>query len=218
MGQSQTETLEREVKFGAPLGIGLPDLRDLVHRTERLPRQQLRTAYFDTSDGRLWNQDITLRHRTTEGDSAGKWTLKLPAAAGGPTLNRTEVSWEGPRDEIPRDASAIVRGLVRQRPLQQLVELASTRQRLLLHNAADRTLAEIDDDTVAVKRRPSGWPTLSTGRTRASRRRRQGRPQGDRPAPGGRALARDHAETGAGHGVSRLAGGGASAWSEVVAG
>ena len=95
-----------------------------------------------------------MRHRETEGDSAGKWTLKLPAAAGGPTLNRTEVSWEGPRDEIPRDASAIVRGLVRQRRLQQLVELASTRQRLLLHNAADRTLAEIDDDTVAV----SGGP------------------------------------------------------------
>ena len=43
---------------------------------------------------------------------------------------------------------------MRQRPLQQLVELASTRQRLLLHNAADRTLAEIDDDTVAV----SGGP------------------------------------------------------------
>ncbi len=89
-----------------------------------------------------------------QGDSAGKWTLKLPAAAEGPTLNRTEVSWEGPRDEIPRDASAIVRGLVRQQPLQQLVELASTRQRLLLHDAADRTLAEIDDDTVTVNGGP----------------------------------------------------------------
>ena len=60
MGQIQTEALEREVKFGAPLGVGLPDLRDLVSRTERLPRQQLQTAYFDTPDGRLWDQGITL--------------------------------------------------------------------------------------------------------------------------------------------------------------
>ena len=101
MAEIQTEALEREMKFGAPLGIGLPDLRDLVSRAERLPRQQLQTAYFDTPDGRLWNQGITLRHRVTQGDRGGNWTLKLPAAAEGSTLNRTEVSWEGPRDEIP---------------------------------------------------------------------------------------------------------------------
>jgi CHAD domain-containing protein len=154
MGQIQSKALEREVKFEAPLGVGLPDLRDLVSRTERLPGQQLQTAYFDTPDGRLWDQGISLRHRTTRGDGAGTWTLKLPAAAEGSTLNRTEVSWAGPRDEVPRDASAIVRGLVRQQTLQQLVELASTRQRLLLHDQAGHTLAEIDDDTVTVKGGP----------------------------------------------------------------
>jgi CHAD domain-containing protein len=154
MGETQTEELEREVKFGAPLGVGLPDLSGLVKRTERLSGQQLRTAYFDTPDGRLWNQGITLRHRTTEGDTASKWTLKLPAAAEGSTLNRTEVSWEGSRDEIPLGASAIILGLARRQPLQQLVELQSTRQRLLLHDAADHNLAEIDDDTVTVKGGP----------------------------------------------------------------
>ncbi len=154
MGEIQTEALEREVKFGAPLGVGLPDLRDLVNRIEGLPHQRLQTAYFDTPDGRLWNQGITLRHRVTQGDRAGKWTLKLPAAAEGSTLNRTEVSWEGPRDEIPRGARAIVQGLARRQPLHQLVELQSTRQRLLLHDAADHTLAEIDDDTVTVQGGP----------------------------------------------------------------
>jgi inorganic triphosphatase YgiF len=144
------EALEREVKFGAPLGVGLPDLRDLVSRAERLPHQQLQTAYFDTPDGLLWDQGITLRHRTTDGDGASKWTLKLPAAAGGSTLNRKEVSWAGPRNEIPRDACAIVQGLIRRQRLQQLVELESTRQRLLLHDAAGHTLAEIDDDIVTV--------------------------------------------------------------------
>jgi CHAD domain-containing protein len=154
MGEIQTEALEREVKFGAPLGVGLPDLRDLVNRIEGLPHQRLQTAYFDTPDGRLWNQGITLRHRVTQGDRAGKWTLKLPAAAEGSTLNRTEVSWEGPRDEIPRGARAIVQGLARRQPLHQLVELQSTRHRLLLHGAADHTLAEIDDDTVTVQGGP----------------------------------------------------------------
>jgi CHAD domain-containing protein len=154
MGQIQTEALEREVKFGAPLGVGLPDLRDLVSRTERLPGQQLQTAYFDTPDGRLWDQGITLRHRTTRGDGASKWTLKLPAAAEGSTLNRTEVTWAGPRDEIPRDARTIVQGLVRRQRLQLLVELESSRQRLLLHDAAGHTLDEIDDDTVTVKGGP----------------------------------------------------------------
>ncbi len=154
MAEIHTEVLEREMKFGAPLDVGLPDLRDLVHRTERLPRQDLQTAYFDTPDGRLWHQGITLRHRVTQGDRGSKWTLKLPAAAEGPTLNRTEVSWEGPRDEIPRGASAIVQGLVRRQRLQQLVELQSSRQRLLLRDAADHTLAEIDDDTVTVKGGP----------------------------------------------------------------
>jgi CHAD domain-containing protein len=154
MGQVQTEALEREVKFGAPLGVGLPDLRDLVSRTERLPRQQLQTAYFDTPDGHLWDQGITLRHRTTPDDGAGKWTLKLPAAAEGSTLNRTEVSWTGPRTEIPGGARTIVQGLVRRQALHQLVELGSSRQRLLLHDKAGHTLAEIDDDTVTVKGGP----------------------------------------------------------------
>ena len=136
------------------MGLGLPDLRGLVKRTERLPFQQLQTVYFDTPDGRLWDQGITLRHRMTQDDMAGRWTLKLPAAVEGSTLNRTEVSWSGPREEIPQSARTIVQGLVRRQSLQPLVELDSTRQRLLLRDAAEHTLAEIDDDTVTVKGGP----------------------------------------------------------------
>jgi CHAD domain-containing protein len=154
MGQIQTRFLEREVKFGAPLNVGLPDLRDLADRTERLPAQQLRTAYFDTSDGRLWARAITLRHRKTSGETDGKWTLKLPTAAEGPALNRTEVSWVGSREEIPGDADEIIRGVVRRQPLVQLVELETSRQRLVLRDRADHIIAELDDDTVAVKGGP----------------------------------------------------------------
>ena len=90
----------------------------------------------------------------TQDDRAGRWTLKLPAAVEGSTLNRTEVSWSGPREEIPQSARTIVQGLVRRQSLQPLVELDSTRQRLLLRDAAEHTLAEIDDDTVTVKGGP----------------------------------------------------------------
>ena len=150
----QTRTLEREVKFDAPLSLALPDLRDLVRRTERLPEQLLRTAYFDTADGRLWNQGLTLRHRTVDGETIGTWTLKLPEAINGFNLERTELSWTGGRDNVPEDARTLVGGLVRREPLRQLVELDAVRLRFALHDDADRVVAELDDDRVVV----SGGP------------------------------------------------------------
>ncbi len=151
MERSETQTREREMKFEAPAGLALPDLRDLVGRTERLPHQHLRTAYFDTAEGRLWDRGITLRHRITDDDVGhGTWTLKLPHAADGTTLERTELSWSGGPAEIPRHVDEIVRGLIRREPIQLLVELDTTRQRLALHDHNDRVLAEIDDDSVVV--------------------------------------------------------------------
>ena len=139
MERSETQTREREMKFEAPAGLALPDLRDLVGRTERLPHQHLRTAYFDTAEGRLWDRGITLRHRITDDDVGhGTWTLKLPHAADGTTLERTELSWSGGRAEIPRHVDEIVRGLIRREPIQLLVELDTTRQRLALHDHNDR--------------------------------------------------------------------------------
>ena len=150
MGRSETHTLEREVKFEAPVGLALPDLRDLVGRTQRTSQQHLRTAYFDTADRRLWERGITLRHRITDGVGDGTWTLKLPHAAEGAALERTEPSWSGERAEIPRSVDEIVRGLLRREPIQLLVELETTRQRLALHDQSDRVVAEIDDDSVVV--------------------------------------------------------------------
>ena len=151
MAHIKTEELERELKFEARVGDALPDIRDLVGRTERLPHEQHETAYFDTPDGRLWDRGITMRHRTILGDSPSKWTLKLPQASEGPRLDRTEVSWAGPRDQIPDGANDIVRGLVRRAPLQLVVVLEATRQRLVLRDMDDSIIGEIDDDIVTVK-------------------------------------------------------------------
>jgi CHAD domain-containing protein len=143
-------TLEREIKMEAPLALALPDLRPLVGGTVRLPEERLVTRYFDTRDRRLWKQGMTLRHRQTgEGDD-GVWTLKLPRAAAGPALERTEVTWPGPSQEFPSDTSDLLRGIVRREPLGPLAVLETTRHRLVLCDDEDHELAEIDDDVVVV--------------------------------------------------------------------
>jgi len=151
-------TLEREIKLEAPIALALPDLRPLVGGTVRLPEEQLVTRYFDTSDRRLWQQGMTLRHRTTGAEDEGVWTLKLPHPSAGRALERTEVSWPGPDHEFPGDARGILRGIVRREPLGQLTILETTRQRLVLRDDEDNELAELDDDVVFV----AGGPRRGT--------------------------------------------------------
>jgi CHAD domain-containing protein len=143
-------TLEREIKMEAPLALALPDLRPLVGGTLRLPEEQLVTRYFDTKDLRLWRQGMTLRHRKIGEEDEGVWTLKLPHAAAGPALERTEVTWPGSSHEFPGETSDLLRGIIRREPLGQLTVLETTRHRLVLHDDEDHELAEIDDDVVVV--------------------------------------------------------------------
>jgi CHAD domain-containing protein len=146
----QTETLERELKFDAPVDRPLPDLRDLVGGTERLPERHLRTAYYDTPGQRLWERGLTLRHRQLEGEEGGTWTLKLPSSTSVGPLARTEVSWPGPRDHAPPAALDVLRGTIRRSELLPWVELTTTRQRLAIHDQRHQRVAEIDDDRVFV--------------------------------------------------------------------
>lgn len=142
--------LEQELKFEAPLSAGLPDLRDLVGRTERLPQRLFSSVYFDTDGMRLWERGLTLRHRIESGETSGTWTLKVPSVSRGPALERTEVSWPGTRDAIPDGVGEITRGIVRRQPLREIVELETVRQRWTLRDDGDRALGEIDDDVVTI--------------------------------------------------------------------
>jgi hypothetical protein len=58
----------------------LPDLTKAKHvaKSERLIEQEMRTAYFDTSEFRLWRRGISLRHRI--GDGAGSGDLDSKAS------------------------------------------------------------------------------------------------------------------------------------------
>ena len=142
--------LEREIKFEAPLGLALPDLRPIVGRTVRLPEEHLVTTYLETSDRRLWHQGLTLRHRTTKESREGTWTLKVPHDSPGPGLMRSEVSCPGQSDEVPKGLQSVLRGVLRREPLRPLVTLETTRQRLALRGDRDQPVAELDDDLVLV--------------------------------------------------------------------
>jgi CHAD domain-containing protein len=141
---------ERELKFEAGIGVPLPDLRPLVDRTVRKPQQRLKTAYYDSNDGRLWARGLTLRHRITgDAGDGGTWTLKAPVGSDR-WLDRSEVSWPGHRDTVPPEVHRVLRGVLRREPLRQLVELDTTRQRLLLRDDHGTVVAELDDDLVTV--------------------------------------------------------------------
>jgi CHAD domain-containing protein len=147
-----SRSLEREAKLGTDLAFRLPDLDKVVGRAVPRSSQELRAAYFDTDDLRLWNRGITLRHRSGEDgdDGRGMWTVKLPSQASGATLDRTELTWPADRATVPTDASALLRGIIRWAPLEQVTELVTWRQRLVLHDARGRACGELDDDTVTV--------------------------------------------------------------------
>jgi CHAD domain-containing protein len=142
--------VERENKFSADWDFDPPDFRETVGRTVRLPEEEFRTRYFDTADYRLWDRGIALRHRLGAGAESGVWTLKLPEAESGPTLERTEVSWPGRPDDVPTEATALVGGIVRRARVQQVTEMVTTRRRLALGNKGGPTWGELEDDICSV--------------------------------------------------------------------
>jgi inorganic triphosphatase YgiF len=144
--------IERELKLPADPTFEMPDLREVAGRAVLLAEQQLLTAYFDTPELRLWHRGITLRHRTGEESVAGTWTVKLPIGDVGPTLDRTELSWSGSREDFLLLAKRLLEEIVRRSNLYLVAELATTRRRLALVDIKGGSHGELDDDTVAVIR------------------------------------------------------------------
>jgi CHAD domain-containing protein len=142
--------VERETKFSADWDFDPPDLRATVGRTVRLPEEEFRTRYFDTKDFRLWGRGITVRHRQGEGAEDGVWTVKLPEAQSGPTLERTELSWPGRPDDMPAAVTDLLAGIVRRASLQQVTEMLTTRRRLALAHTGGSAWGELDDDICSV--------------------------------------------------------------------
>jgi CHAD domain-containing protein len=129
------------------IGMDLPDLREVVGSSVRQPDENLHATYFDTSDLRLWDRGVTLRHRV--GESTPRWTLKLPRPSTGDALVRIELEWAGDQLEMPAEALDAVSGIVRRAPLQKVAELQTERVRFFLQNDGP-VWGELTSDVVTV--------------------------------------------------------------------
>jgi CHAD domain-containing protein len=148
-----TDSLEREVKLGAPPGFVLPDLAGAAGGVVVEPgaRKELDATYYDTADLRLIRAGITVRHRTTGGD-AGKWTVKFPDEGdhGTATMARREFDVAGAAAPMPAEVAGLVRGYTRAAPVEVVARLVTSRQSTALRDAAGVDLGEVADDEVAV--------------------------------------------------------------------
>ncbi len=148
--------IEREAKFDVDDAFVVPDLHAVAGPVlvDELGPVELVATYYDTDDLRLLARGVTLRHRVGERTPSGPqgqglWTLKLPVAASGPTLDRREVVWPGPLDHLPARAVELTAGLRRRRPLQEAAVLTTVRRRIVVRSPDGRPLAEVDDDVVS---------------------------------------------------------------------
>jgi CHAD domain-containing protein len=141
--------LEEERKFEVAPGFTVPDLSPALPSDVRVvpvPTVPLHATYFDTDDLRLARSGASLRYRT--GD-AQPWTAKLPTEVPGIRLEVSRPAGSG-RDEPPEELVALLTRYTRGRPVRPGVLLRTERTVYELRDAADRLLAEVDDDTVAV--------------------------------------------------------------------
>lgn len=137
---------EVERKFAPADSAVPPSFEGLaaISRVERLPEQHLDAVYFDTAGHDLAANRITLRRRTG-GPDAG-WHLKLPS---GPDA-RTEVRLplEAGTAGVPAELRDIVLAIVRDRPLNEVARIETTRSVDLLHGPGGGAVAEFCDDRV----------------------------------------------------------------------
>jgi CHAD domain-containing protein len=141
--------VEREVKLLAPPGFVVPDLDGVAPGITAVPLtpQSLEATYYDTPDLRLARSGASLRYRTGEG--APRWTLKLPKAAGGPGLVRTELEFEGEESAVPAEAASLARAYVRTSTLGRVARLSTIRQRIELQDELGVARAVLSDDEVS---------------------------------------------------------------------
>ena len=141
---------ETELKYDAPASSSLPRFEPLaqVAGTERPDAEELEAEYYDTPDLRLIRAGITLRRRRAGHDQG--WHLKLPVSAD--TRREIQLPLGKPGAKVPRELAEQVRVHTRREPLQPVVRMITTRQRLVLLDAAGTSLAEVTADDVRAQR------------------------------------------------------------------
>ncbi|MBA2296849.1 MAG: CYTH and CHAD domain-containing protein [Actinobacteria bacterium] len=126
------ETLEREVKLRAGEAFELPELGG-----EAIEPRLFVSTYHDTTDHRLAQHGVTLRHRVENGK--GLWQLKLPRG-----IARLELENEGGPLAPPETMLALLPAYLRGRSLVPVARLRTRRTGVRAQGA------EIVHDSVAV--------------------------------------------------------------------
>lgn len=229
---TSTETERKYEAAGPP-----PDLTGTgpVSEVREQPVLGLDAVYYDTRDGCLAADGITLRHRTG-GKDAG-WHLKLPLARGvreeirvpkalsAPVGSAPPRPGARPEGEVPEELAALVRSRARHAALVPVVRLRTEREPRLLLDAGGTALAELVVDRVTAERRgrTARWTEIEVELAEdgdpavledVDRRLREA---GLRPAPTASKLARALAETDPLHGAAPADLGGGAAGSHVLA-
>ncbi|MFI5623630.1 CHAD domain-containing protein [Nocardioides sp. NPDC051685] len=148
-----TTVIEIERKYEVGEDVRLPDLVGLPEAVQVDPRAPLTLSatYYDTEELDLIRAGITLRRRTG-GEDAG-WHLKLPV---GTDRHEVQLPLHGSGEEPPAELIAILRGVVRDRPLIRVGAIDTQRASTLLLAADGRLLAEVCDDRVTARRLVTG--------------------------------------------------------------
>lgn len=133
----------------------LPDLRVRgVDSAVDAETVELDAVYYDTEDGRLAADGITLRRRTGGSDSG--WHLKLPVEPGVRDEIREPLTEVPLTDAPPRTLTALVRSRIRSRALVPVMRLHSARSVRTLLDGDGTPLAEVSVDRVRAQRLPDG--------------------------------------------------------------
>jgi inorganic triphosphatase YgiF len=155
--------LEIERKFDVDADFQRPDFAGVAPGvTAAAPIvYHLSATYFDTADGRLAANKITLRRRTGGADEG--WHLKLPGGLPSAEAysSRLEVQLPlaaGGERDVPAAHAARVAEVTGGLPLAPIATLDTERTVVTLTGADGALLAEIADDRVTASRVPAGQP------------------------------------------------------------
>ena len=142
--------LEVERKFDVVESTPSPSFAGLtaITRIAKQPPLTLDAVYFDTPTYDLASRRITLRRRTG-GEDAG-WHLKLPAGPDARTEVRAALNdgQSGTGEDVPDELRDVVLAIVRNRPLQPIARITTTRNVQLLQDGDGAVVAEFCDDDV----------------------------------------------------------------------
>lgn len=147
---STSRYVEVERKFDVDESTLSPSFAGLaaITRIEKQPPLSLHAVYFDTPARDLAAKRVTLRRRS--GGSDAGWHLKLPAGPDARTEVRAPLGAAGAdEDPVPDELRDVVLAIVRDRPLQPVAQIDTTRDVHLLCGHDGAVLAEFCDDEVA---------------------------------------------------------------------